>query len=328
MWQTVDLRELRLFLALAEELHFGRTAEKLRLTPSRVSQSLRELEHKLGAQLVHRTSRRVQLTPFGQQFQREIRPAVEQLDGVLERSNTAARSLEGTLRLGLLSGPAGGPHLVEIIRTFEAQHPECSVEVVQLSWDDPFGRLRENDVQLMATWVPLEQPDLVVGPTLTRQRRVLAVASGHPLAQRNAVDVEELADFPVVRFDNWPKELQEALFPLRTPAGRPIQGRRIPVGERAAFELAVRVARDEFVFPTVASAEPYKGELDLAYVPLTGMPPVCSALVWRRPARDPKLRAFIHVARDALRSSHPPTSRETKRTSRTADARSGSRSGL
>jgi DNA-binding transcriptional LysR family regulator len=301
MWQTVDLRELRLFLTLAEELHFGRTAEKLRLTPSRVSQSLRELEHKLGAQLVHRTSRRVQLTPYGQQFRRNIGPAVKQLDGVLEQSNAAARSLEGTLRLGLMSGPAGGPHLVEIIGAFEELHPECSVEVVQLSWDAPFGPLRENDVDLMASWVPLRQPDLVVGPTLTRQPRILAVASAHPLADRDSVDVEELADAPVVRFDNWPNELHDALFPLRTPAGRPIPGRRIPVGERTPFELAVRVARGELVFPTVASAVPYMGELDLAFVPITGMPLFRSALVWRRPARDPKLREFIRVARDALK---------------------------
>jgi DNA-binding transcriptional LysR family regulator len=301
VWQTVDLRELRLFLTLAEELHFGRTAEKLRLTPSRVSQSLRELEHKLGAQLVHRTSRRVQLTPYGQRFQREIRPAVEQLDGVLERSNTAARSLEGTLRLGLFSGPAGGPRLVEVIHAFEALHPECSVEVQQLSWDDPFAPLRENDIHLMATWIPLEQPDLVIGPTLTSQPRVLAVASGHPLAERDTVDVEELAESPVLRFDNWPKELSDALFPLRTQAGRPIQGRRIPVGERAIFEVAVRVARGELVFPTVASAESYMGDLDVAFVPITGMPPLRSALVWRRPARDPKLRAFVRVARDTLK---------------------------
>jgi DNA-binding transcriptional LysR family regulator len=301
MWQTVDLRELRLFLTLAEELHFGRTAEKLRLTPSRVSQSLRQLEHKLGGQLVHRTSRRVQLTPYGQQLQRELQPALEQLDGVLERSNAAARTLEGTLRLGLLSGPAGGPHLVEIIDAFEAQHPECSVEVVQLSWDDPFGPLREKDVDLMASWVPLEQPDLVVGPTLARQSRVLAVAGGHPLAGRDSVDVEELSDAPVVRFDNWPEELHQALFPLRTPAGRPIEGRRIPVGERALFGLAVRVARGEIVFPTVPSAVPHMGELDLAFVPITGMPLFRSALVWRRPARDPKLRAFVRVARDVLK---------------------------
>jgi DNA-binding transcriptional LysR family regulator len=303
VWQTVDLRELRLFLTLSEELHFGRTAERHRLTPSRVSQSLRELEHKLGAQLVHRTSRRVQLTPFGERFQREIGPALAQLDGVLERSNTAARVLEGTLRLGLMSGPAGGPRLVAIINAFEEQHAECRVEIVQVSWDDPLGPLRENDIGLMASWVPLEQPDLVVGPMLTEQPRVLAVARDHPLAERDSVDVEELAGQRVLRFDNWPREMHEAVLPSRTPGGRPIPHTRIAIGDRAPLDVAIRTARGEVVFPTVDSARSYMGgDLDLAFVPITGMPPLRSALVWRCRARDPKLRAFIRVAREVLRA--------------------------
>jgi DNA-binding transcriptional LysR family regulator len=306
MWRTVEVRELRLFLTLAEELHFGRTAEALQLTPSRVSQSLRALEHKLGGQLVHRTSRRVQLTPFGERFLRDIRPAYEQLATVLERTNAAARTLEGTLRLGAMSGPAGGPRLVEIIQAFGARHTECKVEVVQLSWDDPLAPLRENDVDLIASWIPLEQPDLVVGPVLTAQARVLAVARDHPLAERDTVDVEELADQRVLRFDNWPKELHEAVVPSHTPGGRPISGVRIPVGQRAFLDISVRVARGEFAFPTVASAAAYIGELDVAYVPITGMPPLRSALVWRRPARDPKLRAFLEVARGVLKTRQQP----------------------
>jgi DNA-binding transcriptional LysR family regulator len=305
MWRTVELRELRVFLTLAEELHFGRTAERLQLTPSRVSQSLRGLENKLGAQLVHRTSRRVQLTPFGERFLRDAGPPYEQLTDVLERSNAAARSLEGTLRLGLFSGPAGGPHLVEIIQAFEALHPESKVEVVQMSWDDPLGPLREGDIEVMASWVPLEQPDLVVGPTLIRQPRVLALARGHPLAERDVIDVEELAKHRVPRFDSWPKELREAVVPVRTPRGRPIPGTQIRVGERALFDLPVRIARGEMVFPTVASAKPYMGERDLVFVPIRGLPPLRSALVWRRPARDPKLREFSRVAREVLKRAKP-----------------------
>jgi DNA-binding transcriptional LysR family regulator len=206
MWQTVELRELHLLLTLAEELHFGRTAEKLQLTPSRASQSLRALEEKLGAQLVHRTSRRVKLTGFGERFRGDVAPAVEQLVGVLGRANADARSVEGTLRLGIFSAAAGGPHLVEIIRAFEALHSSSAVEVVQMSWDDPFERLREGDVDLMATWLPLEQRDLVVGPVLTEQPRELAVAPDHPLADRDSVDVEELAGYRLARFDNWPRD--------------------------------------------------------------------------------------------------------------------------
>jgi DNA-binding transcriptional LysR family regulator len=303
MWQTVELRELRLFLTLAEELHFGRTAEKLQLTPSRVSQSLRALEQKLGAQLVHRTSRRVKLTSFGAQLLQDLEPALEQLDGVLERANGAARSVAGTLRLGIFSAPAGGSHLVAIIRAFESLHASATVEVVQMSWDDPFEQLREGSIDLMATWLPLEQPDLVVGPVLADQPRALAVARDHPLAARETVDVEELADHRVLRFDNWPKEVHEAIVPSRTPSGRPIPHVRIPVGERVVTDVSLRIARGEMVFPTVASASTYMG--DLAFVPITGMPKLRSALVWRRPARDPKLRAFIGVAREVLSKGHP-----------------------
>src|SRR5215218_5320543 len=72
MWSTVELREIKLFMALAEELHFGRTAERLQLTPSRVSQTLRDLEAKLGGRLVHRTSRHVELTARGERFREEV----------------------------------------------------------------------------------------------------------------------------------------------------------------------------------------------------------------------------------------------------------------
>ena len=296
MWRNVELRELRLFLVLAEELHFGRTAEKLGLTPSRVSQSVRALEDKVGAQLVHRTSRRVSLTASGEQFLLDVRPSLEQLDAVLDRAST--RTVEGILRLGILSAPAGGPSLVEIIHRFEARHPAVSVEVTQASWDAPFERLRAGEIDLMAAWLPLEQVDLVVGPVLTEQPRALAMARDHPLAGREAVDVEELAEQRILSFDNWPRELRETITPSATPRGRPITRVRVPVGERSVSDVAVRVARGEVVYPTVASAAAYMG--DMVFARLTGMPALRSALVWRRPARDPKLRAFIAVARETL----------------------------
>jgi DNA-binding transcriptional LysR family regulator len=303
MWEAIDLRELRVFLTLAKELHFGRTADRLRLTPSRVSQSLRELEHKLGAQLVHRTTRHVELTSFGERFRGQVVPVYGELARVLEDAHARARSVAGSLRLGLFSGPAEGPHLTGIVTAFESLHPASDVEIVQLSWDDPLERLRRGDVALMACWLPLEQPDLVVGPILTRERRVLVVAREHPLAARESVSFEELADYAIPRLDGWPRELHEALLPTTTPSGRPIAGVRIPVGERNLLEIAHRVSRQELVFPTVAAAQPFGAPFGLVYVPITGMAPARSALVWRRRERDPKLREFIRIARDMLRTA-------------------------
>jgi DNA-binding transcriptional LysR family regulator len=305
MWEAIELRELRVFLTLADELHFGRTADRLRLTPSRVSQTLRELEDKLGSQLLHRTSRRVELTSFGERFLGEVGPIYDQLTAALESTHSAARSLEGTLRLGLFSGPAGGPQLVELVDAVGALHPECELEIVQVSWDDPLAPLRQGAVELMACWLPLEQPDMVVGPVLTRQPRVVAVARDHPLAGHERISLEELAEYAVPRFDGWPREVHEELIPSSAPSGRPIPGVPIALGERNFLALAHRLARSEFVFPTVASAGPVMGvgQYDPAYVPITGMAPARSALIWRRRDRDPKLREFIRVARDVLRSA-------------------------
>jgi DNA-binding transcriptional LysR family regulator len=75
MWSAVELRELRAFIALAEELHYGRTAERLDLTPGRVSQIVRTLEVKVGGRLFDRTSRRVRLTPLGEQLRANLDPA-------------------------------------------------------------------------------------------------------------------------------------------------------------------------------------------------------------------------------------------------------------
>ena len=154
----------------------------------------------------------------------------------------------------------------------------------------------------MAPWLPLEQPDLVVGPVLTRAQRVLAVAREHPLAARESVSLDELADYAICRLDGWPRELHETLYPATTTSGRPIRTVRIPAGERNFLEIAHRVSRQELVFPTVASAQAYGAPFDLVYVPITGLRPVRSALVWRRRERDPKLREFIRIARDVLRA--------------------------
>jgi DNA-binding transcriptional LysR family regulator len=271
---------------------------------------MRELEYKLGAQLVHRTSRRVRLTAFGERFRRDLTPAMHQLTHVLERTNAAARSLAGTLRLGLLSGPAGGPDLIDIITAFETTHLECHVEVIQMSWDDPFARLREHDVELMATWIPLGEPDLVTGPILTRQPRVLAVAPDHPLANLRTVTIEHLADHRVPRFRGWPKALDEAIVPSHTRSGRPIPEAHIRVGEQNILDIPVRIARGEIVQPTVESAIPYMGGRDLVFIPISDMPSLRSALVWHRGTRNPRLREFIATARETLRrTTTPPATR-------------------
>jgi DNA-binding transcriptional LysR family regulator len=318
MWSAVELREIRVFLTLAEELHFGRTAERLELTPSRVSQTLRELELKLGGQLLSRTSRRAALTPLGERFLAKAKPPFEELTGVLERTHAANRGLEGALRLGLLAANSAGPHLTAIVEAFERRHPECEVVMTEVFFTDPLGPLRRGEVDVIATPLPIGQHDVVIGPTLASEPMVLAVARDHPLANRRQVSIEEVADYRVAPITEEPNELIDTVMPRQTPGGR--QLRRLARRPKTPHEVTALVARGRIVHPTVPSFAEYFGQPGIEYVPISDMPPRKSGLVWRRRTSDPRLREFIRVTREVLAASRAsvrrPASRRRKSPSR------------
>ena len=96
----VDTAEIEVFLTLAEELHFGRTAERLRMPQPRVSRLVSALERRVGGALFERTSRRVRLTPLGEQLRDQLQPAYKDLTAALDGARATARDTAGVLRIG------------------------------------------------------------------------------------------------------------------------------------------------------------------------------------------------------------------------------------
>lgn len=297
MWESIELRELRVFLLLAEELHFGRTARRAALTQSRVSQSLRSLEQKLGVQLVHRTSRRVALTPAGERFRAEAGAAVAKLDATLRATADASRRVTEPLRLGIIAAAAVGPRLRAVIDAYEAAHPESAVQLIGLPFRDRLGPLRRGEVDVVVTTLPLRQPDIVTGPVLARHPRYVAVARDHPLAAGEDVSIEDLADHPIGRLDIVaPRELAEAMAPHRTPSGRRIERRDLRIQE--VSELLVAIARGQVVQPVTDTFASTYAHPDVVYRQIRDLPPTRAALAWRRRDRKPALRAFLELARE------------------------------
>lgn len=294
MWETIELREIRVFLALAEELHFGRTAERLGLTQSRVSQSLRALETKLGGELVHRTSRRVALTAAGERFLAALGPAYDELARVLERTHDSSRRLEGRLRLGLIAAGASGTDLLRVVKLFEEQHADCDVTFVQLPFRDRLAPLRAGEVDVVVARLPLNRPDLTVGPIVSRDARVLAIARDHPLARRTSVSVEDLPHYDVGWIDVLARETADAYIPARTPSGRTISRRLLAVND--VSEALLTIARGRIVLPTVSSFAAGSPHPEITYIPISDMPVSETALVWRRGRRDLLLREFVRLA--------------------------------
>ena len=298
MVDLVELREIRVFLALADELHFGRTAEQLGLTQSRVSQSLRSLEHKLGVQLLHRTSRRVSLTVAGERFREDIGAAYGELTEALRRAHATAGDLAGTVRLGAHNAATIEARLLAVIDAFEAANPACTVRVVELSYGDRLNPLKHGEIDLQVTHLPVDDAELVVGPIVDREERVLAVAHDHRLADRAAVSLEDIADYDVGWADSLLPQISEEAVPSHAPSGRPI--RTVRLGIRDISELIVTVARGKVVHPTVSSFASHFAHPRVRYVPIADLPASETALVWRRRDDSRALGELIRVARAAL----------------------------
>jgi DNA-binding transcriptional LysR family regulator len=295
MWQQIELQEIRIFLVLAEELHFGRTAERVGLTQSRVSQSVRALERKLGVDLAQRTSRRVTLTATGKRFHTEAGAALVALERVLVATEATGERITDPLHLGIVSAAMVGPSIQSIIDAYQKAHPDSTVEIVGLPFRDRFGPLRRGEIDAMIVSLPVDEPDLMTSQALATQRRMLAVARHHPLAARAEVSIEELADHVIGDLELVaPRALLEAMAPRLTPAGRPIPRVRVRAEEPSTLMMAIASGR--IVQPVTEAFAATYSHPQVTYRPITDLAPTPVALAWRRHNRHRPLRALLHIA--------------------------------
>jgi DNA-binding transcriptional LysR family regulator len=294
----VELRDIEIFLTLAEELHFGRTAERLRLTTARVSQSIRKQERLIGAPLFERTTRTVRLTELGEQLRTDLQVAYDQTRAAIQAATATARGTS-TLTLGVFGAQVH--ELVPVVDRFRAGRPDCDIAFREVHFSDPFGALRAGQVDLQTCWLPVQEPDLTVGPTVIVDPLLLMVASTHPLAGRASVLLEDLGDCVVPTIANAVPEYWEiADVPSHTPSGRPI-----PRGPKVATfqELQAVVAADQAVCVVFAEASRFYQRPGIVYLPIEDAPTGQWALVWRAATESPLVRDFAAAARafDAAR---------------------------
>lgn len=289
----MELRDIEIFLTLADELHFGRTAERLNVSQARVSQAIAKQERRMGTALFDRTSRQVALTPVGARLRDDLRQGYELIQSGLAAASRHRHEPEGIVTVATMG--AIGYEMRPVVEAFVRRHPGCSVEPREFHFSDPFGRLRRGEVDVQVTWLPVEEPDVRVGPRVLTEGRVLAMSSDHPLARECEVSVEVLADEPV--FDvgaGVPGYWEQAMLPRRTPSGRPVRRGR-PV--RTFHEILTRVAAGEGVTPLNAHVRRYYTMPGVTYVPITDVPDTEWVLTWLADRESPEIRAFAETAR-------------------------------
>ncbi|MFI6323347.1 LysR family transcriptional regulator [Nonomuraea sp. NPDC050556] len=285
----MERHEIEAFLTLAEELHFGRTAERLRVTHAHISQTIKKLERRIGGPLFARTSRRVALTPLGEQLNADLAPAYSLVRQAYARAVSAV-----VLRAGFV-GAAMGALMRQVVCGSE-------VQLQEIQFGAALTALRSGAVEVLGFCFPINEPDLVTGPVLLTEPTVLAVPANHPLAKRGHAYVEDLAAERVVSApDTLPPYWADHRTPRQTPSGRPID--RGP--SAATFqEILMLIASGQGVYPVGEQVTHFYRRADVTFVPLVDAPPLEWGLIWRRTTpTSPRLDAFVKAASGKGRSA-------------------------
>jgi DNA-binding transcriptional LysR family regulator len=299
MWRDIELRELRIFLVLAGELHFGRTAERLGISQPGVSEAVRVLESRLGVKVFDRTSRRVRLTPAGDELRRKLAPALAAVERALAETSDSSGDVRGLLRIGFVL-TTEGPALSRLAAAFHARYPACEVRLQEVETFDAYRALRQGDVDVLCNWLAVDQPDLTAGAVFAYYERALALAPSHRLAGQTTVSIEDLADEEVALFpSSTPSAVYDLLVPPHTPSGRPIR-RTQPV--RTIHEILSFVARGRIVHPT-SSTVPIFDRDDVVLIPIDDLPPIPLGLIWCTSRENPRIRALDGTARSMIPAS-------------------------
>lgn len=300
----MERQEIEIFLTLAEELHFGRTAERVGVSQSRVSQTVARLERRVGARLFDRTSRQVALTPIGEQLRDDLAPAWQAVEEAVTRAMAAGRGITGSLRIGF-SGAFTGHLLHSVAEAYGRLHPGVDVQIRQVQISDPYGPLRAGEVEVQITEPPVAEPDLTLGPVLVSQPRVLLMSSAHPFARREAVSLEDLAEATLLTVGgNVPRHWLDHHFPRQTPSGRPIPHGQAMTHWEDALSL---VLAGKGVTPVAAAGAHYYSRPGLVFRPFTDAPGIDYAFVWPAGRETARLRAFVRVAMDRVREAGGPS---------------------
>lgn len=295
----MELRQLRYFVAVAEELHFRRAAVRMHVSQPPLSQQIRLLEETLGTQLFRRTQRHVSLTYEGEVLLAHIKPLLARWDETPDIIAAAQRGEAGFLRVGFTA--AGAYYLIPTaIGSFKQRFPAVELALHEMVSTDQVKGLLENRLDVGLTRPHARHPDLM-SQKLLEEPLMVVLPAYHPLAAKDSIDLPSLRDQPLISF---------------TPANSPYLNEMVDeVLSRGGYAPTVvqRATQPHTLVSLVAAGLgialvpelTYRNSLDgVVYRPLSiDNPPVAEMYVcWRKQAKSALLDNFLASLAEAVRS--------------------------
>nr|WP_031011734.1 LysR family transcriptional regulator [Streptomyces sp. NRRL F-5727] len=292
METRLETRELRYFVAVAEELHFGRAAERLGMAQPPLSRAIQQLERRLGVVLLQRNRRGVRLTAADEVLLREGRAALDATAAAARRTRRAggADSPGGPRERLVLAVKAAASH--ELLRTlldaYAAEPDSAEIEVLPCGISEQGQLLRDGraDAALMYTpWNSLAGFD---SEPLTTEGQVAVLPAGHPLAARATLSLAEVRDVPDLPLARWPTR------------GAYAPGPGPEIHDQTQLAQLIALGRTLAVVP--ASARSWLWAEHTA-VPVTDAPPVVTHIAWPPHSRSLTLAALVRTATRTVRAA-------------------------
>jgi DNA-binding transcriptional LysR family regulator len=291
----LELRHLRYFLAVADELNFSRAAERLHIAQPALSAQIRSLETQLGCELFSRTTRKVALTPAGELLLADAREIVERADRAAAKVAAAARGDRGALRIGFAAHGAGETG-TEIFRRFADEYPAIEIELVESATLEGLQQLvADHEADAAFAWLPILHEELESEVVFSEPKSV-GMHPEHRLAAQQEARAEDLESEPIVApWEHYtPATVEYWLGPFR-------EGRaEIDLDGKSVDECLSLVVRGLAVFVVPESVERFYGRPDVVYRPLVGVEPASVALVWHRQTQNAAVASFVAVTRQVL----------------------------
>ncbi len=290
----MELRQLRYFVAVAEELHFRRAAARLHVSQPPLSQQIRGLEQEIGCQLLRRTRRQVELTPAGAAFLHDARTLLGQLDGAVTTARRIDSGQSGRVRINFV-----GSALLSIVpgavQRFRAARPDVEIELHERPTADQLKAISAGTTDIGLVRPPIEQSDDLRDELVIREHTVAAVPDDHPLAAMRRVPLRRLAAEPLILF---PREQAPGYHDLliSTLAATGVHPRVVQYAPEMLTIIGLVAAG---LGVTLAPASVARLALaGVTYRPLAGAPTSQLLAITRADSDSPLIRAFIQQARE------------------------------
>jgi DNA-binding transcriptional LysR family regulator len=294
----MELRQVRYFVAVAEELHFGRAAARLHISQPPLSHQIRCLERELQAPLFQRTKRHVELTNAGRVFLEEARALVAQAEQAASSAQRASRGEIGQLTVGcalwadFLSG-------ARIIGLFARRHPNVELELRDLTATEQISALEAGRINVGILRPPVSSKYLV-SESLTSENLVVAFARGHPFQHQDRVPWAALVDQPYVLFSRRRAPAFEALIARACHEAGVTLKVKYEVEHPQTVLAVIEAGLGVSLVPASLQMSKRPG---LAYRPLWPPGPQLETVIaWRRGSDLPLVQTFVRVAREVARS--------------------------